>query len=115
MLAEADAPLGIVTSIAGMAGIELTFGGRRGHAGTTPMALRADALAAAARFVTLAHDAARAITGAVCTIGRMTVAPGATNTIPERVELFADLRAPDAERLDAAGHRRSIGGAAGGR
>ena len=45
------APLGVVTSIAGMAGIELAFYGRRGHAGTVPMALRSDALGAAARFV----------------------------------------------------------------
>ena len=92
--------LGVVTSIAGMAGIDIAFAGRRGHAGTTPMALRADALGAAARFVQTAHDTARAIPDAVCTVGRLTVAPGATNTIPGRVELFADLRAPDDERLE---------------
>ena len=47
-LAGGGHPLGVVTSIAGMAGVEIAFAGRRGHAGTTPMALRADALAAAA-------------------------------------------------------------------
>ena len=83
-----------------MAGIEIAFAGRRGHAGTTPMALRADALAAAAAFVVAAQDVARSIPEAVCTVGRLTVSPGATNTIPGRVELFADLRAPDAERLE---------------
>lgn len=100
VLATAGVPLGIVSAIAGMAGIEIGFAGRRGHAGTTPMQMRADALAAGARFVQLAHDAARSIPEAVCTIGRMTVSPGATNTIPSRVELFADLRAPDAPRLE---------------
>jgi allantoate deiminase len=100
-LAATGAPLGIVTSIAGMAGLELTFRGRRGHAGTVQMQLRADALGAAARFVVGAHDVARSLPGAVATIGRLTVAPGATNTIPERAELFADVRAPDDERLDA--------------
>jgi allantoate deiminase len=100
-LAAAGAPLGIVSSIAGMAGIEFTFLGRRGHAGTVPMALRSDALNAAARFVVDAHGVARALPGAVATIGRMTLAPGATNTIPERCELFADLRAPDDARVDA--------------
>jgi allantoate deiminase len=100
-LAAHGAPLGVVTSIAGMAGIELVFRGRRGHAGTVPMGLRADAIAAAAGFVRGAHDAARALPGAVATIGRMDVSPGATNTIPGRVEAFADLRAPDAERLEA--------------
>ena len=100
-LAARGAPLGLVTSIAGMAGIELVFTGRRGHAGTVPMALRSDALAAAAGFVRRVHDAAAALPGAVATVGRMDVLPGATNTIPGRVELFADLRAPDAERLQA--------------
>ena len=100
-LAAGGAPLGIVTSIAGMAGLELTFRGRRGHAGTVQMHLRSDALGAAARFVAAAHDIAGSLPGAVATIGRLTVAPGATNTIPERCELFADLRAPDAARVDA--------------
>ena len=84
-----------------MAGLELTFTGRRGHAGTVQMQLRSDALGAAARFVVAAHDVARALPGAVATIGRLTVAPGATNTIPERCELFVDLRAPDDERVEA--------------
>jgi allantoate deiminase len=99
-LAAAGAPLGVVTSIAGMAGLEIAFAGRRGHAGTVPMELRSDALAAAARFVLAAHDTARAIPGAVATIGRLTVGPGATNTIPNRAALFADVRAPDDSRLE---------------
>ena len=101
VLAANDRRLGVVTSIAGMAGIELRFSGRRGHAGTTPMELRSDALAAAARLVLAAHDAARAIPGAVATIGRLEVLPGATNTIPNRATLFADLRAPDDAGVDA--------------
>jgi len=100
-LAARGAALGVVTSIAGMAGIELVFTGRRGHAGTVPMPLRADALAAAAGFVRAAHDLARGLPGAVATIGRLDVSPGATNTIPGRVTAFADLRAPDAGALAA--------------
>ena len=100
-LAELGAPLGVVTSIAGMAGYEISFHGRRGHAGTTPMEYRSDALGAASGFVQRIHHAAGGIPGAVATIGRMTVLPGATNTIPNRVDLFADLRAPDAGRLAA--------------
>ena len=100
-LAAMDAPLGVVTSIAGMAGFDVVFSGSRGHAGTVPMSLRSDALGAAARFVLAAHEVARSIPGAVATIGRLVVLPGATNTIPGRAELFADLRAPDAAGLDA--------------
>ncbi len=99
LLADRGARLGLVTSIAGMLGMELTFSGRRGHAGTVPMELRADALAAASRFVLAAHESAREIPGAVATIGRLTVAPGATNTIPNRATLFVDVRAPDDARL----------------
>lgn len=101
LLADRGAPLGVVTSIAGMAGLELDFTGARGHAGTVPMALRADAVAAAAAFVTALHAIAAGIPGAVATVGRISVAPGATNTIPERAVLFADVRAPDAAGLDA--------------
>jgi hydantoinase/carbamoylase family amidase len=99
--AAAGAPLGVVTSIAGMAGFDVVFSGSRGHAGTVPMSLRSDALGAAARFVLAAHEVARSIPGAVATIGRLVALPGATNTIPGRAELFADLRAPDAAGLDA--------------
>jgi allantoate deiminase len=100
VLAANERPLGVVTSIAGMVGVELTFAGSRGHAGTVPMGLRSDALGAAARLVVAAHAAASAITGAVGTIGRLVVEPGATNTIPNRATLFADLRAPDDARVD---------------
>ena len=46
-----------------------------------------------------ARDAARAIEGAVATVGQVTVEPGGTNVIPGRV-VIVDARAPDAERLD---------------
>ena len=100
-LAASGAPVGLVTSIAGMAGMEMTFSGRRGHAGTVPMQLRSDALTAGARFVVAAQDVARSIPGAVVTIGRLTDEPGATNTIPNRGVLVADVRAPDDGRLEA--------------
>jgi acetylornithine deacetylase/succinyl-diaminopimelate desuccinylase-like protein len=65
------------------------------------MPLRADALACAVRAICAAYDATRGIPGAVCTIGRLTALPGATNTIPGRAELFAALRAPDGAGLAA--------------
>ena len=53
------APLGVVTAIAGQSRFNLAFDGHAGHAGTTPMTLRRDALAAAAEFV-LAAERSRA-------------------------------------------------------
>jgi allantoate deiminase len=100
VLAAAGAPLGVVTSIVGYARGELVFEGRAGHAGTTPMAGRDDALMAAVEAVLGIHDAARSIEGAVATVGELSVEPGASNVIPSRARLSVDARAPDSERLE---------------
>jgi len=99
-LAEAGTPLGVVTGIAATARGQVVFEGREGHAGTTPMAGRDDALVAAAEFVLQLRDAAAAVDGAVATVGRLTVEPGASNVIPARVALSVDLRAPDDDRVE---------------
>ena len=99
-LLGADLPLGVVTAIVGYVRGRRTFEGTAGHAGTTPMDVREDALVAAAEFVLDARDVARGIEGAVATVGQVTVEPGGTNVIPGRVVLSVDARAPDAERLD---------------
>ena len=101
VLAGADVPLGVVTGIVGYARGELVVEGQAGHAGTTPMVGRDDALVAAASEIQRVRDAAVAIPGAVATIGQVVVEPGGANVIPSRVQLSLDVRAPDAERLDA--------------
>ena len=101
VLAAEDVPLGVVTGIVGYARGELVVEGRAGHAGTTPMAGREDALVAAAQDVLRVREAALAIPGAVATIGQVDVEPGGANVIPSRVRLSLDVRAPDAQRLDA--------------
>ncbi|MEO5576737.1 MAG: Zn-dependent hydrolase [Gaiellaceae bacterium] len=99
-LLRAGVPLGIVTAIVGYVRGRRTFTGAPGHAGTTPMDGREDALVAAAEFVLHAREVARSIDGAVATIGQVAVEPGGTNVIPGRVVVSVDARAPDAERLD---------------
>jgi len=101
VLAAADAPLGVVTGIVGYARGGLVFEGKAGHAGTTPMDGRHDALVAAASRILEIRDAAVAIPGAVATVGQLELEPGGVNVIPSRVAISLDLRAPDAERLDA--------------
>jgi acetylornithine deacetylase/succinyl-diaminopimelate desuccinylase-like protein len=101
VLERQGAPLGVVTAIAAMARGEQVFEGEAGHAGTTPMAGRNDALCAAAEYVLHVRDAAARIDGAVATVGRIEVEPDAVNVIPARVRLTVDARAPDRERLDA--------------
>ena len=95
------APLGIVTSIAGLARLRVTFSGHGGHAGTTPMVRRRDALVAAAAFVLSVSEAAEKREGAVATVGYLTVKPNAANIVPAHVELLVDARAPDAGTLSA--------------
>ena len=99
-LEEAGAPLGVVTGIAATARGTVVFEGREGHAGTTPMPQRDDALVAAAELVLRLRDAAANVDGAVATVGRLSVEPGASNVIPARVVLSVDVRAPDDERLE---------------
>jgi allantoate deiminase len=100
VLAAAAAPLGVVSAIVGMAGYRVTFAGAAGHAGTTPMGARADALCAAAAFVLAVRAMASALDGAVGTVGRVDTEPGAANVIPERAHATVDVRAGDPATLD---------------
>jgi acetylornithine deacetylase/succinyl-diaminopimelate desuccinylase-like protein len=99
-LERRGAPLGVVTSIAGIVRAQREFTGRADHAGTTPMGVRVDALVNAAEYVLRVRDTAGAIEGAVATIGRVEVEPGFANVVPGRVSAAVDARAPDRERLD---------------
>lgn len=100
VLAGGGAPLGVVSSIAGIVRCSREFPGRADHAGTTPMGVRQDALVEAAEYVLHVRERAAAIEGAVATIGELELSPGAANVVPELVRLTVDARAPDSERLD---------------
>jgi acetylornithine deacetylase/succinyl-diaminopimelate desuccinylase-like protein len=93
------APLAVVSGIVGYVRGERVVEGRAGHAGTTPMEGRDDALVTAAAEILSIRDAARSIDGAVATVGRLDVEPGGTNVIPGRVRFTVDVRAPDDRRV----------------
>ena len=101
VLARAGAPVGLVRSIAGMAGFNVEFRGEPGHAGTLPMADRHDAFAAAAAFALRLYEAARALPAAVATIGDARIANPASNVVPGRVRLTVDVRAQGAPALES--------------
>jgi allantoate deiminase len=102
VLEAEDLPVGVVTGIAGQTRAEITFTGVAGHAGTVPMALRRDALAAAAELVSAAEARAGATDGLVATVGELAVEPGASNVIPGRATLSLDVRhLDDGERAAA--------------
>jgi acetylornithine deacetylase/succinyl-diaminopimelate desuccinylase-like protein len=98
VLERTGRPLGVVTAIAGQVRGVVVFEGRADHAGTAPMAGRADALVEAARFVLHVRECVRE--PAVATVGAIEVEPNAANVVPARVSVAVDARAPDAAGLD---------------
>jgi allantoate deiminase len=102
VLEERHLPLGIATAIAGQTRVRISFLGRAGHAGTTPMRSRQDALCAAAEFILAVEQLARKTPGLVATVGQIKAEPGASNVIPGETHLSLDLRhAEDAVRQAA--------------
>ena len=103
-LENADVPAGVVTDVTGITHCEATVEGDANHAGTTPMAARTDALAAASDVVLAVEAAAADLTtvdpAAVGTVGGLDLAPNATNVVPGRVELEVDVRSVDAESIE---------------
>jgi N-carbamoyl-L-amino-acid hydrolase len=99
VLERAGVPVGVVSGIAGIERSHVLFEGRSGHAGTTPMTARHDALCAAAETI-LALEKLAAREGGVGTVGRIDVFPGATNVVPGRAELWAEVRHTSVEWLD---------------
>jgi allantoate deiminase len=94
--------VGVVSAIAGQSRFRLTWTGKAGHAGTTPMSLRRDALAGAAEFISGVEAIARRTAGLVATVGSITVSSGAANVIPGEVVHTLDVRhARDAVRRSA--------------
>jgi allantoate deiminase len=85
-------PVGLVSAIVGQSRINVSFTGQAGHAGTVPMALRRDALCAAAEFVLAVEQCAHDQSGLVATVGQIVAQPGASNVIPGQVTLSLDVR-----------------------
>ncbi|PTL38187.1 Zn-dependent hydrolase [Alkalicoccus saliphilus] len=100
-LEKAGLSTGVVEGIAGPAWLKVTFTGRAGHAGNTPMDDREDALIAASRFVTEVEKIPAAISRtAVATVGKMHVKPNGVNVIPGEVTLTVDIRDIDQKARD---------------
>ena len=97
-----DAPVGVVSAIAGATRAELEFTGRAGHAGTVPMDARHDAACAAAEWVLAVEATARREPGLVATVGRLQARPGAPNVVPGAAVASLDVRHADDAVRDAA-------------
>ncbi|WP_018623209.1 allantoate amidohydrolase [Spirosoma luteum] len=101
VLYERHVPVAVVTAIAGQKRVEITFTGMAGHAGTVPMAMRQDALCAAAGFVLAVEQFALTHKdNLVATVGKLTVVNAASNVIPGEVSCSLDVRSNDADLLE---------------
>jgi allantoate deiminase len=91
-----------VTQIVGQTRLTLSFTGHANHAGTAPMHLRRDALAAAAEWISAVEALARSTEGLAATVGRVSVEPNVGNVIPGLARASLDVRhAHDGARLSA--------------
>jgi N-carbamoyl-L-amino-acid hydrolase len=91
----------LATPVSGTFGVErhlMTFTGQAAHAGSTPMRLRRDSLAAAARAALEIRESAITHAG-VATVGRMDSTPGVITAVAGRTEMQLDQRHLDPDAL----------------
>ncbi|HEV2486514.1 MAG TPA: allantoate amidohydrolase [Terracidiphilus sp.] len=102
ILESEELNVAVVTGIVGQTRLILEFTGQANHAGTTPMRMRHDALAAAAEWITQVESLALATDGLVATVGKVSVEPNAANVVPGAAVVSIDIRhAHDANRASA--------------
>ena len=97
---EAQAkPLGVVLGTKGVERWAITFQGQEAHSGSTPMAVRRDALAAAAKLALEIRPIAMQYPQAVATMGSVKTYPGIVTAVVGRCETTLDMRDLDAAVL----------------
>jgi N-carbamoyl-L-amino-acid hydrolase len=89
-------PLGVVLGTKGVERHAITFHGQEAHSGSTPMAVRRDALAAAAKLALEIRPIARKHPDAVATMGSVKTFPGIVTAVVGRCEATLDMRDLDA-------------------
>jgi N-carbamoyl-L-amino-acid hydrolase len=92
-------PLGVVLGTKGVERHIITFHGQEAHSGSTPMNVRRDALAAAAKLALEIRTIARKHEDAVCTMGSVKTFPGIVTAVVGRCEVTLDQRDLDANVL----------------
>lgn len=101
VLEAENEPVGIVTAINAQSKARVRVTGEAGHAGTVPMALRKDALTAAAEMALALEQIASAHELAVGTVGVLRPEPGASNVVSGAAAFTIDFRAPKDATLAA--------------
>jgi beta-ureidopropionase / N-carbamoyl-L-amino-acid hydrolase len=92
VLETEETDVGVVSSIVGLLGLEVTLTGQANHAGTTPMNLRRDAFAGAARAALELRDLARASEGMTANVGVVRIENEGKNVVPGACTFTIDIR-----------------------
>lgn len=104
LLENSGKTIGIVTGIQGLRWFNIEVFGKTDHAGTTPLALRQDALRDAVNIIHALHELTRDAADTVrFTVGRMLVTPNSPNSVASHVLFSADVRHPDPVTIDRLG------------
>lgn len=98
VLESMNLPLGVVLGTFGVERHAVKFLGQSAHAGSTPMAMRRDAFAGAARLELEIREIAKR-NGGVCTIGSVVTKPGIVTAVVGECDLTLDQRHLNAEGL----------------
>ncbi|MDQ7732650.1 allantoate amidohydrolase [Halomonas sp. SpR1] len=96
ILEQRNHAVGIVTALTGIERHRVKLSGKAGHAGTTPMDMRYDALVGAAEMVLAIDSVLQSTDNLVGVVGKLNVHPNAVNVIPAQVTFTVELRSPDA-------------------
>jgi N-carbamoyl-L-amino-acid hydrolase len=100
LLENARKTIGVVTGIQGLRWFNIEVSGKTDHAGTTPLALRKDAVRDAIAIINalteLTHDP-KDVTR--FTVGRMLVTPNSPNSVASHVLFSVDIRHPDPQTV----------------
>ncbi|GKX52069.1 Zn-dependent hydrolase [Budvicia aquatica] len=101
VLEQSGTDIGLVDTIVGITQLVVTVTGKAGHAGTTPMDSRQDALVATSKMIAQIGDFARqAGEATVATVGKLQVFPNGANVIPNKVVFTVDIRSKSGDKLN---------------
>ena len=104
LLENAGKTVGVVTGIQGLRWFNIEVSGKTDHAGTTPLALRKDAMRDAVAIINalteLTDDPADVTR---FTVGRMLVTPNSPNSVASHVLFSVDVRHPDPQTIKRLG------------
>jgi len=104
LLENAGKTIGVVAGIQGLRWYNIEVFGKTDHAGTTPLALRKDAVRDAINIINALRELTRDPADVTrFTVGRMLVTPNSPNSVASHVLFSVDVRNPDPAIIDRLG------------